>query len=73
MQAYSIYILNTKCMIFFLKIPVSEKEIVKKMLSFMLTGYSIGKIELLIWESGRRSDTERVFILYRQYPLQFSG
>lgn len=30
MQAYSIYILNTKCMIFFLKIPVSEKEIVKK-------------------------------------------
>lgn len=53
MQAYSIYILNTKCMIFFLKIPVSEKEIVKKKLSFLLTGFSIGKIELLIWESGR--------------------
>lgn len=40
-------------MIFFLKILVLEKEIVKKMLLFLLIGYFIGKIELLIWESGR--------------------
>lgn len=57
---------------FLLKILVSEKEIVFKKLSFLLTGFSIGKIELLIWESDRRSDAERVFLLYRQYPLQFS-
>lgn len=50
---------------FLLKILVLEKEIVLKKFLFLLIGFFIGKIELLIRESDRRLDVERVFFLYR--------